>query len=862
MSRYNAKISEPKWQAQWETDQVFQTTPDSTRPKYYILEMFPYPSGRIHVGHVRNYTMGDVVARYKTAQGFNVLHPMGWDAFGMPAENAARDKNIHPADWTHQNINDMRDQLKPIGLSFDWSREFATCDPTYYVHQQALFIDMMQAGLVYRKKAVVNWDPVDKTVLANEQVENGRGWRSGAIVERRELEQWFFKITDFAEDLLDSLDDLKHWPENVRLMQSNWIGKSQGLQFRFTTQNAPTGFDELEVYTTRPDTLFGASFGAISPDHPLARALETQNPDLARFNAECRQTSTAQEDLEKADKKGFDTGIKLLHPFIENAVLPLYVANFVLMEYGTGAIFGCPAHDQRDLDFARAYDLPVLPVICPVDSNPAEFTINDTAYTATGSLINSDFLNGLTINAAKTEVIKRISDAGMGEAQINYRLRDWGISRQRYWGCPIPAVHCDACGIVAEKKENLPVVLPKDVSFESAGNPLDHHTAWKTCTCPQCGGVATRTTDTMDTFVDSSWYYTRFTAPHADTPTDAKAVKYWMNVDQYIGGIEHAILHLLYSRFFARAMVASGSMPESAKEPFNALFTQGMICHETYRTADGNWITPDEVRKGADGYETHDGSPVTVGGSVKMSKSKKNVIDPDDIIDQYGADTARWFVMSDSPPERDLQWSNAGVEGAWKHLQRVWRIAVEIDEMVDGEKLVKSSWNPSDSGIVSSESMIEELGRNSWIAIDSVTKGIEGFSFNKSIAALYTFTNVLAKSTAPKANRRKAMLDLAVLMNPFTPHLAEEIWEKLGGEGLIARAKWPPIYPEFFDDADVGIAVQVNGKRRAQIFVSPEMDEADVKERALAQEGVIRAIDGRPIKRVIVVMKRVVNVVV
>ena len=847
MSRYNAKISEPKWQAQWETDQVFQTTPDSTREKYYILEMFPYPSGRIHVGHVRNYTMGDVVARYKTAQGFNVLHPMGWDAFGMPAENAARDKNIHPADWTHQNINDMRAQLKPIGLSFDWSREFATCDPTYYVHQQALFIDMMQAGLVYRKKAVVNWDPVDKTVLANEQVENGRGWRSGAIVERRELEQWFFKITDFAEDLLDSLDDLKHWPENVRLMQSNWIGKSQGLQFRFTTQNAPTGFDELEVYTTRPDTLFGASFGAISPDHPLARALETQNPDLARFNAECRQTSTAQEDLEKADKKGFDTGIKLLHPFIENAVLPLYVANFVLMEYGTGAIFGCPAHDQRDLDFARAYDLPVLPVICPVDSNPAEFTINDTAYTATGSLINSDFLNGLTINAAKTEVIKRISNAGMGEAQINYRLRDWGISRQRYWGCPIPAVHCDTCGIVAEKKENLPVVLPKDVSFETAGNPLDHHTAWKTCTCPQCGKVASRTTDTMDTFVDSSWYYTRFTAPHADTPTDAEAVKYWMNVDQYIGGIEHAILHLLYSRFFARAMVASGSMPESAKEPFNALFTQGMICHETYRTADGNWITPDEVRKGADGYETHDGAPVTVGGSVKMSKSKKNVIDPDDIIDQYGADTARWFVMSDSPPERDLQWSNAGVEGAWKHLQRVWRIAMEIDEM-------------DDSGGDLGDSV--DLERDVHRCIDAVTKGIEGFSFNKSVAALYTLTNALAKSTAPKSARRAAMLDLVVMMNPFTPHLAEEIWQKLGGKGLIVRADWPVLNPNLLQETNVIIPIQVNGKRRAEISVSAEADKTEVEALALAQDGVIRAIDGKPIKKLIVVPGRVVNVVV
>ena len=598
--RYNAKVTEPKWQFAWEKSQSFKATPD-TREKYYVLEMFPYPSGRIHMGHVRNYTMGDVVARYKSAVGFNVLHPMGWDAFGMPAENAAMEKNVHPGDWTYQNIADMRAQLKPMGLSIDWSREFATCDPEYYGQQQSMFIDMMSKGLVYRKNAVVNWDPVDMTVLANEQVENGKGWRSGALVERKELTQWFFKISEYSDELLSALDGLENWPEKVRTMQKNWIGKSQGLQFDFKTSGAPKGFEKLEVYTTRPDTLFGASFAAISCDHPLAKELEKNNTDISNFNLECRQIGTTQEALETAEKKGYNTGITVTHPFNDAWEMPVYIANFILMGYGTGAIFGCPAHDQRDLDFARKYDLIVTPVVCPTDQNPDTFSIKEEAYTGVGNLINSRFLDGLTIEEGKSEVIRRISEQGMGQATTNYRLRDWGVSRQRYWGCPIPVIHCEKCGVVAEKKENLPITLPKDVSFDKPGNPLDRHEEWRNCSCPSCGSAALRETDTMDTFVDSSWYYARFTAPGSLTPTSEKEANYWMNVDQYIGGVEHAILHLLYSRFFARAMNATGHLPKKAIEPFNALFTQGMVCHATYQNPDGKWLNPDDIKQSESG---------------------------------------------------------------------------------------------------------------------------------------------------------------------------------------------------------------------------------------------------------------------
>ena len=843
--RYNAKVTEPKWQFAWEKSQSFKATPD-TREKYYVLEMFPYPSGRIHMGHVRNYTMGDVVARYKSAVGFNVLHPMGWDAFGMPAENAAMEKNVHPGDWTYQNIADMRAQLKPMGLSIDWSREFATCDPEYYGQQQSMFIDMMSKGLVYRKNAVVNWDPVDMTVLANEQVENGKGWRSGALVERKELTQWFFKISEYSDELLSALDGLENWPEKVRTMQKNWIGKSQGLQFDFKTTGAPKGFENLEVYTTRPDTLFGASFAAISCDHPLAKELEKTNANIANFNLECRQIGTTQEALETAEKKGYNTGITVTHPFNDAWEMPVYIANFILMGYGTGAIFGCPAHDQRDLDFARKYDLIVTPVVCPTDQNPDTFSIKEEAYTGVGNLINSRFLDGLTIEEGKSEVIKRISEQGMGQATTNYRLRDWGVSRQRYWGCPIPVIHCEKCGVVAEKKENLPITLPKDVSFDKPGNPLDRHEEWRNCKCPSCGSDALRETDTMDTFVDSSWYYARFTAPDSMTPTSEKEANYWMNVDQYIGGVEHAILHLLYSRFFARAMNATGHLPKKAIEPFNALFTQGMVCHATYQDPDGKWLNPDDIKQSESGeFITLDGQKVTVGQSIKMSKSKKNVVDPDDIIDQYGADTARWFVMSDSPPERDVEWTASGAEAAWKHLQRVWRLTVEITE---------------DSSSDASKDIELEKAKN--IAIDAVTNGVEGFAFNKSIAALYQFTNILAKSPASKNAKIDAMLTMAQLMQPMTPHLAEEIWSTLGGDGLVTEAKWPILDASMLINDTIVLPIQVNGKRRDEIQVNLDLSKDEIEKIVLERQSVLRILDGNAPKKIIVVPGKIVNVVI
>ena len=658
--RYNAKETETKWQEIWKERDLFRTRNDDPREKYYVLEMFPYPSGRIHMGHVRNYAMGDVVARYKRAKGFSVLHPMGWDAFGMPAENAAMKNKVHPKEWTYANIAAMRAQLQSMGLAIDWSREIATCDPAYYKHQQRMFLDFWGAGLVDRKTAKVNWDPVDHTVLANEQVIDGRGWRSGALVEQRELTQWFFKITDFAQDLLERLDDLDRWPEKVRLMQRNWIGRSEGLLIRFALERntAPNGEGELEIYTTRPDTLFGAKFMAVAPDHPLAKAASQKDAALAAFIEECRHTGTSEEAIEKADKLGYDTGIRAEHPFDPSWKLPVYVANFILMDYGTGAIFGCPAHDQRDLDFVNKYGLGNTPVVCPPGIDPAQFVITDTAYDGEGRLINSRFLDGMTIEEAKEEVARRLeqefrSGHPGAKRKVNFRLRDWGISRQRYWGCPIPVIHCEDCGVVPVPEDQLPVVLPEDVTFDVPGNPLDRHPTWKHVACPKCGKPARRETDTMDTFVDSSWYFARFTNPFlADEPTDRSSVDHWLPVDQYIGGIEHAILHLLYSRFFTRAMRDTGRA--GIDEPFAGLFTQGMVVHETYRAADGSWVMPGDVRIEADAgarraFHAKTGEPVEIGPIEKMSKSKLNTVDPDDIMGSYGADTARWFMLSDSP---------------------------------------------------------------------------------------------------------------------------------------------------------------------------------------------------------------------
>ena len=850
MSRYNARVAEPKWQAAWEKAGLFKAERDPARPKYYVLEMFPYPSGRIHIGHTRNYTMGDVVARYKMAKGFNVLHPMGFDAFGMPAENAAVERNIHPGTWTYQNIEDMKAQLRPLGYTHDWDRAFATCDPEYYGQQQRLFIDMLDAGLVTRKSAQVNWDPVDMTVLANEQVIDGRGWRSGAQVERKELTQWFFRITDYASELLEAIEGLEGWPDKVRTMQANWIGRSRGLQFAFRTVGAPDGFDELEVYTTRPDTLMGASFAAISPDHPLAKALEADNPDLAAFVAECRRAGTTEEALETAEKKGFDTGIKVRHPFDDSWEMPVHIANFILMDYGTGAIFGCPAHDQRDLDFARKYGLPVRDVYKERADGP---DVADEAYVPpkTDMVVYVNGFAGMgetTGNDAVDMAIDHCEGKGIGKGVINYRLRDWGISRQRYWGCPIPVVHCDDCGVVPEKRENLPVRLPDDVTLDQPGNPLDRHPTWRNVACPVCGKDALRETDTMDTFVDSSWYFARFTSPRADVPVGPEDAAYWMNVDQYIGGVEHAILHLLYSRFFARAMIKTGHLPEGAAEPFNALFTQGMVVHETYETdQDGRTLYhfPEDVSRTEAGATLKDGSPVRIGPISKMSKSKKNVVDPDDILDQYGADTARWFVMSDSPPERDVEWTAAGAEAAWKHLQRVWRLA---DELATGQ-----------SGDVSADS---DLAKAEARAIKAVTDAIEGFAFNKAVASLYEFTNTIAKSGASAAMRQQAMRTMALLMTPMTPHLSEEVWERLGGEGFASAAPWPEADPALLVDDEITLPIQINGKKRGEVVVAKDAAKDAVEALALEDPAVIKALDGAVPKKVIVVPGRIVNVVV
>jgi len=847
MIRYTPAEIEARWQSAWEKDGIFRAVRDVSRPKYYVLEMFPYPSGRIHMGHVRNYTMGDVIARYKIATGHNVLHPMGWDAFGMPAENAAMAIGGHPKDWTYGNIDDMRGQMKPLGLSIDWSREFATCDPEYYGQQQALFLDFLNAGLVYRKNAVVNWDPVDMTVLANEQVEAGRGWRSGALVERRELTQWFFKISDHSEELLEALDGLDNWPAKVKLMQANWIGKSRGLQFAFSTIDAPDGYDRIEVYTTRPDTLMGASFVGISPDHPLAKALERDNADVAAFCAECRKGGTTEEAIETAEKLGLDTGIRVRHPFDTAHDLPVYIANFILMDYGTGAIFGCPAHDQRDFEFATKYKLPIISTFLPSEEAPEDLEEAFVPAKDEKVFYNRGFAGEQwqTGHDAIDAAIRFCEDNGVGHGVTKFRLRDWGLSRQRYWGCPIPVVHCNNCGVVPEKKENLPIELPYDVDFDTPGNPLDRHPTWRDCACPSCGAVARRETDTMDTFVDSSWYFARFTAPRAETPTNMEDAKYWMNVDQYIGGIEHAILHLLYSRFFARAMQITGHLPESAIEPFDALFTQGMVTHEIYQTRDDRgrpvYHLPEDVTDG----RLADGTEVEIIPSAKMSKSKKNVVDPLHIISNYGADTARWFVLSDSPPERDVEWTASGAEAAFKHLSRVWNISDRIAAMDAG------------SGGEGDEDLLRAMHKT----IHDVTMGVESFGFNAAIAKLYAFTATLQKSKAGQSAQRAAIMTLAQLMAPMTPHLAEDIWARQNGEGLIATAPWPKADAAMLVDDTVTLPIQINGKRRAEIQVPADMPKEEVEKIALAHEAVIRTLDGATPKKVIVVPGRIVNVV-
>jgi leucyl-tRNA synthetase len=900
-SRYNFRETEAKWQRHWRQAQSFAASNAGGKPNYYVLEMFPYPSGNIHMGHVRNYTLGDVVARAKQMQGFAVLHPMGWDAFGLPAENAAIERGAHPQDWTLANIDTMREQLGLIGLSYDWSRELATCLPDYYKHEQRFFLKFLEAGLAYRKEAEVNWDPVDNTVLANEQVIDGRGWRSGAPVERRKLSQWFLRITDYAEELLQSLASLDAWPEKVRLMQEKWIGKSSGATLRLqvvsgeslVVSNQDSTYDyglttkDLEIYTTRPDTIFGMSFCAIASNHPLSTRLSTLDSRLSAFIAECNQLGTSQEAIEKAEKKGFDTGLKIIHPF-DGREVPLYVANFVLMDYGTGAIFGCPAHDQRDYEFAVKYGLPILPVVSPESlvvsentTNDSRLTTKDLPYLGDGTLINSDFLNGLSVEEAKQKAIAELEKRGAGKAKINYRLRDWGISRQRYWGCPIPIIYCDGCGAVPVPEKDLPVELPRDVTFDKPGNPLERHPTWKHVACPACDKPARRETDTFDTFFESSWYFARFATLPSPDPLEPKAVEKWLPVDCYIGGIEHAVLHLLYSRFFCRALAKCGfSVPP---EPFKRLETQGMICHETYKSADGKWLSPEEVRiEETDNrqqatedtplspvtrhlspivIELKTGKPVTVGRVEKMSKSKKNTVDPRHIMESYGADAARLFMLSDSPPERDLEWTDAGIEGAWRYIQRLWKL------VVSHKSLVVSKENTNDSQLTTNDSL--RLRKATHQTIAAVTDDIERFHFNKAIARIRELTNLLGEMTAnnaaPAPETAFAIaetIDAVVrLIAPFMPHLAEELWQQLGHKESLTQSAWPVADAALLADDEVTVAVQINGKLKGTLNLPRDMDKAGAERAALELQAVKDALKDKTVVKIIVVPNRIVNVV-
>ena len=831
--RFDPAASDSRWQERWEREGSFRADSASPKPKAYVLEMFPYPSGRIHMGHVRNYTMGDVLARYRRMQGHEVLHPMGWDAFGMPAENAAMEKGVHPGDWTRANIATMRAQLKRIGFALDWSRELATCEPDYYGHEQALFLDLFEAGLVYRKESEVNWDPVDMTVLANEQVIDGRGWRSGAPVERRKLSQWFLKITDFADDLLEGLKGLDQWPDKVRLMQENWIGRSRGLQFRFRRAG---GAGEIEVFTTRPDTIFGASFVAISPGHPIAEALAAERPDVAEFIARCRAGGTSAAEIETAEKLGLDTGLEVVHPLDPEWRLPVWIANFVLMDYGTGALFGVPAHDARDFEFACRYGLPIRRVVA-ASAGDASLAMTE-AETGSGIAVNSRFLDGMTSEQASAEVIRRAEAAGWGRGTTQYRLRDWGVSRQRYWGTPIPIIHCEGCGTVPVPRKQLPVVLPEDASFDVPGNPLDRHEGWRNVRCPKCNQAARRETDTLDTFVNSSWYFIRFASQPSDKPFDRAEAEAWLPVGQYIGGVEHAILHLLYARFWTRALQRIGRI--GMAEPFRGLFTQGMVTHETYRAGDGSWLSPGEVRcDGDDWVHIESGQPVTAGRVEKMSKSKKNTIDPGPIVDRYGADAVRWFMLSDSPPERDLEWSEAGIEGAARLVQRVWRL---------------TAWAGANGG--EDPALERRLHR----AIAGVGQAIEALQFNKAVATLYELVSAIEKAH-PSASREAAVRTLLKLVAPMAPHLAEEAWHRLGGDGLLADASWPEHDPTLLVDEEVTVAVQVNGKLRDTLTVPRGAPRDELERQALGAEKIARLIGDASPRKLIVVPDRLVNIV-
>jgi len=839
MENYNPKVIESKWQDYFDKNNIFKTKKNFNK-KFYCLEMFPYPSGNIHMGHVRNYTLGDVVANYKRLNGYNVLHPMGWDAFGLPAENAAIQNNLHPKDWTLKNISTMKLQLKRLGLSIDWDKEISTCDEKYYKHQQILFSVFFKKGIVYKKKSYVNWDPIDNTVLANEQVIDGKGWRSGAVIEKKELNQWFLNITKYSDQLLTSLDHLTGWPEKVRLMQKNWIGKSEGCEISFVSDFKDT---KIKVFTTRPDTIFGASFIAISPDHPFTKSFEDQK-DFKNFKEIALKNIGTESSISKNEKLGFKTPFFAFHPFL-NKKLPIYVANFILMDYGTGAIFGCPAHDQRDLEFAKKYNLEIIPVVSPEKSK--SISIKDEAYTDDGYIINSEFLNNLTIKDAKQNIINKIKEKKIGNSKIVYRLKDWGISRQRYWGCPIPIMYREDGKIILVPEKDLPIELPKDVDFNKPGNPLENHPTWKYTKCPETGMKAIRETDTLDTFVDSSWYFLRFCSPkESEKPFNIDEVNYWMPVDQYIGGVEHAILHLLYSRFFTLALQDEFKLKIS--EPFKNLFTQGMVCHPTFKTEKGRWVFPKDVNEKNGSYFLDNKERVLKGDSVAMSKSKKNIIDPDDIIKIYGADTVRWFILSDSPPDRDIQWSDSGIQGAFKYIQKIWRTYEKLEiykkenNEINGKFLIKIN-----------------------ILIKEITECIEKFHINVAVAKLYVFLNNLNEEIDKKNIEKESILDTykkyLIIISAFIPYVANECWEKITKQNNLSSQEWPKIEDNLIKKDHYDIVIQINGKKRAVINAINNESEENIFSKSLVIKNIKVILEEKNIIKKIFIKNKLLNIV-
>ena len=848
MTKYNPSKIEKKWQKYWDDNKTFLSKIDKKLKKYYVLEMFPYPSGDIHMGHVRNYTLGDLIARYKRANGFNVLHPMGWDSFGLPAENAAISNNVHPKSWTEKNIKNMKSQLKRMGLSYDWSKELSTCSSDYYKHEQKIFIDFYKKGLAYQKETIVNWDPVEKTVLANEQVIDGKGWRSDAIIQKKKMKGWFLKITDFAEELLEDLDTLKKWPEKVKLMQKNWIGKSLGAHIDFHIKEIN---DKVTVFSTRPDTLFGASFIALSPQHKLVDKLKRNYPKIKEELIKLDLKYTNEQNLDKIEKIGIKTPLEASHPFIKNKFIPIFIANFVLIDYGTGAVFGCPAHDQRDFDFAKKYDLEIIEVVSR-DKNQKSKSNLKCAFIDNGFLINSDFLNGLSVEEAKKVSIEKLEKNNLGSKAINYRLKDWGVSRQRYWGCPIPIIYCDNCGLQTVPEKDLPVKLPEKIDLHKSGNPLSNQSEWINVKCPKCSKNAKRETDTFDTFFESSWYFARFTDPNYNNAINKDSSNYWLPVDQYIGGIEHAVLHLLYSRFFIKAMDKLGLI--SLKEPFKSLQTQGMVCHQTYKNINNEWLFPKDVIKINNKFFTIDEKPVSPGRIEKMSKSKKNVVDPNTIVDTYGSDTARFFILSDSPPQRDMEWTDAGVEGASKFLNKVWQLITNDDYKGVPYQKIKHR-NENDFNIFSC----------TYKTIKSVTQAIDDFHFNIAIANIRSLFNELnlykSKTMNDKIIKKFCISNFLILLNPICPHISEEGWEILGNKKSIIEASWPKVNLEYLNENNIILPIQINGKRRGEIKISKFLSNKEVEELALDHQNIVKFLI-KPPKKIIYIPNKIINIVI